>query len=45
MELCDQYKKLFSKTLNSSEIFQLNNQTLKQEDGAFDITIAPVSSL
>lgn len=69
MKLCDQYEKLFSRTLNSSEIFQLNNQTLKQEDGAFvlspetaqlvskglyygklsngafDITIAPVSSL
>lgn len=69
MELCDQYEKLFSRTLSSSEIFQLNNQTLKQEngafilssetteliskglyygslsDGAFDIAIAPISSL
>lgn len=69
MNLCDQYEKLFSRTLSSSEIFQLNNQTLKQEDGAFvlspetaqlvskglyygklsngafDITIAPLSSL
>lgn len=69
MELCDHYEKLFSRTLNSSEIFQLNAQTLKQENGAFvlspetaelvskglyygklsngafDITIAPVSSL
>ncbi len=69
MKLCDQYEKLFSRTLSSSEIFQLNHQTLKQENdafilspetaqlvlkglyygklsnGAFDITIAPVSSL
>ena len=69
MELCDQYEKLFSRTLSSSEIFQLNAHTLKQENGvfllspetaelvskglyygnlsngAFDITIAPISSL
>lgn len=69
MKLCDHYEKLFSRTLNSSEIFQLNAQTLKQENGAFvlspettelvskglyygklsngafDITIAPISSL
>lgn len=69
MALCDKYEQLFSRTLSSSEIFQLNHQTLKQEDGAFilspetaqlvskglyygklsggafDITIAPVSSL
>lgn len=69
MELCDQYEKRLSRTQPSSEIFQLNHQTLEQQDGAFilspetasliskglyygelsngafDITIAPVSSL
>ena len=45
MELCDHYEKLFSRTLSSSEISRLNGQTLKQENGAFDIAIAPVSSL
>lgn len=67
--LCEKYEKLFSRTLESSEIYQLNHGTLPKEDGAFllseetadiisrgldfgrhsggafDITIAPVSSL
>lgn len=67
--LCDQYEKLFSRTLSSSEIYKLNAGTLQKKgeafvlssetadlvsagldycklsDGAFDITIEPVSSL
>ncbi len=69
LALCDQYEKIFSRTRKDSEIYQLNERTLPQEDGyyilseecaeliqkglyyskvsdgAFDITIEPVSSL
>lgn len=69
MELCDKYENIFSRTLPSSELYQLNHGQLPQEDGffcispemtelistalsyceksdgAFDITIGPVSSL
>lgn len=63
LALCDQYENMFSRTKESSEIYQLNHGTLKEisnetaelvakgleygklSDGAFDITIEPVSSL
>lgn len=69
MDLCDEYEALFSRTLETSEIYKLNHGTLPKDgdcyilsdmtadlikkgleycrlsDGAFDITIAPVSSL
>ena len=70
MDLCDQYEKVFSRTLAESELYRLNRQELPSEDGktfdispelaaltakgleyskiskgAFDITVAPVSSL
>lgn len=69
LNLCDKYEKLFSRTLSSSELFQLNERTLPSSDGwytlseetarliqtglqyselsqgAFDITVEPVSSL
>lgn len=69
MDLCDEYEALFSRTLETSEIYKLNHGTLEKDgdfyllsdstadlikkgleycrlsDGAFDITIAPVSSL
>ena len=69
MELCDEYERIFSRTLPESELYRLNAGTLPQEDGAyilsdpladlvgqglsyselsdgaFDITIGPVSSL
>lgn len=69
MALCSRYEDIFSRTKKSSEIYQLNHQTLPTEngytplsqetadliakgleygrltDGAFDITIEPVSSL
>lgn len=33
--LCDSYEKLFSRTLESSELYRLNHGTLPQEDGAY----------
>lgn len=69
MELCDKYEKMFSRTMSSSELYQLNHGTLPSEngwyilsdetaeligiglkysrisDGAFDISVEPVSSL
>lgn len=69
LALCDTYEDLFSRTKESSEIYQLNHGTLSQKngkfilshesaeliakgleygklsDGAFDITIEPISSL
>ena len=69
MALCDEYEQIFSRTLEESELYQLNAGTLPQENGsfvlsesladlisqglsysglsggAFDISIAPVSSL
>lgn len=36
--LCDQYEKLFSRTLKSSELYQLNQGTLKKENGGFLIS-------
>ena len=62
-ELCEQYENLFSRTLESSEIYRLNHGEItevsqetadliqaglaygEQSGGAFDITIAPVTSL
>ena len=69
LALCDEYERIFSRTLEESELYQLNAGTLPQENGAFllsdsladlisqglyysnlsggafDISIAPVSSL
>lgn len=69
LALCEKYENMFSRTKESSEISQLNNGTLPQEngtftlsneaaeliskgleygrlsDGAFDITIEPISSM
>lgn len=69
LELCEDYEKIFSRTLPESELYRLNHGMLPQEDGwtllsepladlisegirysrlsegAFDISIAPVSSL
>ena len=69
LALCDQYEKLFSRTLSSSELYRLNQRNLPSSDGwytlsdetadliaaglhysalsqgAFDLTIEPVSSL
>lgn len=69
MALCDEYEQIFSRTMEASELYQLNAGTLPREDGAFvlseplsdlisqglyysglsggafDISIAPVSSL
>lgn len=69
INLCDKYENLFSRTLPSSELYQLNHGLLPQEngffcispemtellttalsyceksDGAFDITIGPISAL
>lgn len=69
LDLCDKYEKLFSRTLSSSELYQLNERSLPSSDGwytlsqetadlietglsysslsqgAFDLTIEPVSSL
>ena len=69
MALCDEYEQIFSRTLEESELYQLNAGTLPRENGAFvlsdsladlisqglsysalsggafDISIAPVSSL
>lgn len=66
--LCDTYEKIFSRTLPESELYQLNNRMLPEENGyitiseplaelvaeglryselsggAFDITVAPLSS-
>ena len=38
MELCDDYEKIFSRTLPESELYRLNAGTLPQEDGAFIIS-------
>lgn len=69
LALCDKYEKMFSRTREDSELYQLNHGTLPKEDGwyvlsdecadligqglyysrlsdgAFDITIEPLSSL
>lgn len=69
LALCDKYEKIFSRTREDSELYQLNHGTLQKEDGwyvlsdeladlieqglyyselsdgAFDITIEPMSSL
>ena len=69
MALCDEYERIFSRTLEESELYQLNAGSLQNENGvsplsepladlisqglyysglsggAFDISIAPVSSL
>lgn len=69
LALCDKYEKIFSRTREDSELYQLNHGTLPKEDGwyvlsdeladlteqglyyselsegAFDITIEPLSSL
>lgn len=69
LDLCDQYEKIFSRTLEGSELYRLNAGKLTEENGfytlskpladltaaglyygelsggAFDISIAPVSSL
>ena len=39
MDLCDQYEKVFSRTLAESELYRLNRQELPSEDGkTFDIS-------
>lgn len=69
LALCDEYERIFSRTLEESELYRLNAGELPEEDGgytlsdpmaeltaaglyygelsdgAFDISIAPVSSL
>ncbi|MDO4262159.1 MAG: FAD:protein FMN transferase [Eubacteriales bacterium] len=69
LALCDEYERIFSRTLPESELYRLNHQELPSEDGAyvlsdacaeliaqglaycsltdgaFDISIAPLSSL
>ena len=35
MELCDEYERIFSRTLPESELYRLNAGTLPQEDGAY----------
>ena len=65
MALCKEYENIFSKTLETSELYQINHRTTdtvtvsddmaallakgleycEKSDGAFDITIEPLSSL
>ena len=35
LALCDEYERIFSRTLEESELYQLNAGTLPQENGAF----------
>ena len=65
MALCKEYENIFSKTLETSELYKINHRTsdtvtvsddmaallakgleyCEKSDGAFDITIEPLSSL
>ena len=38
IDLCDKYENLFSRTLPTSELYQLNHGLLPQEDGFFCIS-------
>lgn len=39
LALCDRYEAMFSRTMESSELYKLNNGTLPQENGAFLISL------
>lgn len=38
LELCDDYEKLFSRTLETSEIYRLNHETLEKDGQAYKIS-------
>lgn len=38
LALCDKYESLFSRTMESSELYKLNHGTLPQENGAFKVS-------
>lgn len=36
--LCDRYEQLFSRTLETGELYRLNNRTLPEQDGTFTVS-------
>ena len=38
LAICDKYENIFSRTKESSELYNLNHKTLPQNDGAFTVS-------